>query len=193
MDAPLALIFAVLALLATPGPTNTLLAASGALVGARRSLVLVPAEIAGYLTGIGALLLVVGPALAGLPPLGAALKLAAGAYLARSSFVLWRGGGAGPASARVAVASPQRVLVTTLLNPKALVFAFGIFPTVDPLTAAPLFAGLVALAALGWILVGAWLGRAAGAPGAAAGLARAAALAQGGFAAAVAGSAVAAF
>ena len=61
MTEPLAFILAVLGLLATPGPTNTLLAASGAAVGLRRSLHLIPAEVSGYLCSILALALVLGP------------------------------------------------------------------------------------------------------------------------------------
>jgi len=46
MDDPLLFALAVLTILGTPGPTNTLLATAGATGGLRRSLPLVPAEAA---------------------------------------------------------------------------------------------------------------------------------------------------
>ena len=58
---------AAIALLAVPGPTNTLLAASGAAIGLRPSLRLIPAEISGYLVAIGYLLAVLQPLVASHP------------------------------------------------------------------------------------------------------------------------------
>lgn len=52
MTDPILFAFAVIAILATPGPTNALLATAGAANGLRRSLPLVPAELAGYLIAI---------------------------------------------------------------------------------------------------------------------------------------------
>lgn len=124
---PIAFAPAVLALLLTPGPTNTLLAASGATVGVRRSLRLVPCEIAGYGISIFVLILLVGPLVAGHAAFGAALRMAAAGYLAWSAVVLWRTAGERFADAPRPI-SPRRVFTTTLLNPKALVFAFAIFP-----------------------------------------------------------------
>ncbi|MBS7589325.1 hypothetical protein [Ancylobacter defluvii] len=63
--------------------------------------------------------------------------------------------------------TPSRVFLTTLLNPKAILFALGVVPfgaeRVWPYRAG--FAGLRALVALGWIGFGALAGRAAAATG----------------------------
>jgi threonine/homoserine/homoserine lactone efflux protein len=87
MTEPIAFILAVLGLLATPGPTNTLLAASGAAVGVRRSLHLIPAEVSGYLCSILALALLLGPIAQNWPLFGSALRVCCGMWLA---FLAWR-------------------------------------------------------------------------------------------------------
>jgi threonine/homoserine/homoserine lactone efflux protein len=81
MQDPLVFALAVLAILGTPGPTNTLLATGGAAVGLRRSLALIPAEAAGYTISILTLGLLLGPILAGAPMLALAMRMAVGAYL----------------------------------------------------------------------------------------------------------------
>jgi len=63
---------AALSLLATPGPTNTLLATSGAKVGLRRSLPLLGAELGGYLLAILLLRALIGPLMAANPVFAAA-------------------------------------------------------------------------------------------------------------------------
>ena len=60
MEDPLLFSLAVLTILGTPGPTNTLLATSGGAVGVKASLPLVPAEAAGYLIAIVAIGLALG-------------------------------------------------------------------------------------------------------------------------------------
>lgn len=64
---PFAFLSAVLALLATPGPTNTLMALAGAEGGVGRVARLLPAELAGHLTTILPLVWL-GGALNGLGP-----------------------------------------------------------------------------------------------------------------------------
>ncbi len=158
---PLLFALAVLAVLATPGPTNTLLATSGAMVGLQRSLALVPAEAAGYGIAILTLGLVLGPVMAGQPMLAAALRAAVGAYLLLLAWRLWRRGAG--AVVGVGLVRPGQLFLTTLLNPKAIVFALGIVP----FGKAPVlpymlgFLTLLVLVAVAWIGLGAVLGQAA--------------------------------
>lgn len=165
MQDPLLFALAVLFILGTPGPTNTLLATSGASIGFRRSLVLLPAEAAGYSISILTLGLVLGPLVAGEPALAMALRLLVGAYLLLLAWRLWRSGGVELASRRLV--TPAQVFVTTLLNPKAIVFALGVVPFGAP-RVWPWMAGFLAmLAAVAacWIALGAVLERAAGRTG----------------------------
>ncbi len=149
-------LLAGLALLATPGPTNTLLAASGATRGIRASLPLVPAELAGYLIALAVLTLVLVPLADRLPILTTALRIVAALFLLWSARKLWL---AGRALSRGSPVTPARVFFTTLLNPKALVFAVVLFPGRDPAWAVPLFSALVSGVAVAWILAGHALGR----------------------------------
>ena len=67
------LALALLALLATPGPTNALLALAGARRGVGAALPLVPVEMVAYLAVIAPLLLWGAPVVAALPVLKPAL------------------------------------------------------------------------------------------------------------------------
>jgi threonine/homoserine/homoserine lactone efflux protein len=161
MTEPFAFILAVLGLLATPGPTNTLLAASGAAVGVRRSLGLIPAEVSGYLCSILVLALVLGPVAQNWPLFGSALRVCCGLWLALLAWRHWTAAAAHGVEPRSVPFA--KVFVTTLLNPKGLIFAFAIIPYLtegDPAAALPYLAGLAALiVAVGtaWIGVGAAL------------------------------------
>jgi len=194
MTDPILFSLAVLALLATPGPTNTLLAASGAAFGFRRSLKLYPAEIGGYLISISALISVAGPIIARHPEAAIALKLAASLWLIFSAVSLWRQAGEGFRTDEVSI-SVRRVFVTTLLNPKALIFALSIFPPgplgqIIPWLAG--FSGLVLLVATGWIGMGSIIGRSAGLLATPRLIWRLAAMGLATFATIIAGSAIAA-
>jgi threonine/homoserine/homoserine lactone efflux protein len=159
MTDPVTFALAVLALLATPGPTNTLLATSGATAGLRRSLPLIIAEISGYMISISVLSLVVGPLVRASPVLGMGLRVACGLYLIYVAVKLWREGGDAFTSDKPV--SFPRVFVATLLNPKAIVFAFVIVPFLGegavgkalPYMAA--LAGMIVSVALCWISAGA--------------------------------------
>lgn len=184
MEDPVLFTLAVLAVLGTPGPTNTLLATAGATAGVRRSLPLIPAEAAGYTVSILAVGLALGPVVAGAPGLAGALRAAVGAYLLLLALRLWRRGGAAPASG--AVVTPAQVFLTTLLNPKAIVFALGILPFGAGRGVWPSymlgFLFLLASVAAAWIAAGAMLGGAAVRRGWDAAVPRIGAAAVGGFA-----------
>jgi len=143
-------------LLAIPGPTNTLLATSGASVGLRRSAHLLAAELGGYLSTITILRLFLGPLIAATPTLGGALRMAVAIYLIFLAIMLWRHGNR--QTYEGAPITFYRVFITTLLNPKAIIFAFALLPSqIGFLNLLPWLLGLsvlIATAGTGWIILG---------------------------------------
>lgn len=161
---PIAFTLAVLALLATPGPTNTLLAASGASVGISRSLRLVPAEIGGYLTTITLLTAIAAPLVATHALVAVGLKLAASLWLICCAKRIWTQPEP-ELGEREAVISVRQVFITTLINPKAMIFALVIIPPGSLTEIAPWlagFSGLVIVVAMAWIGFGAIVAHSAG-------------------------------
>jgi threonine/homoserine/homoserine lactone efflux protein len=123
---PIAFTLAALTLLLMPGPTNTLLLTSGTVAGWRRSIGLAVAELLGYSAAILLLVVGIGPLVRAFPPLALGLKIVAALYLISVAVVLWRRGGV--ETGRTAPIEFHRLFVTTLFNPKALIFAFFIVP-----------------------------------------------------------------
>lgn len=155
-------VLAVLGLLLTPGPTNSLMAASGAQRGVVASLPLLAGEVAGYLIAITLWMELVGAAAAANPTVLMVAKLVAAGFLLWSASKLWRHAGASGGPGRGI--SVGRVFSTTLLNPKGLVFAFAIFPHLPLAARLPhlgVFTGLVLATATGWIGIGALAARGA--------------------------------
>lgn len=157
-----AFIAAALGMLLMPGPTNTLLLSSAAAAGVRRSIVLVAAELTGYLTSITVLALGVGPLIRLYPVLGTVMRGGAAAYLLAVAAYLWFS--SSEVTKRSEPLEPHRIFVTTLLNPKALVFAFFVVPHLfdgHAAAAMPYLAGLSAMilfAGTTWIVAGALAG-----------------------------------
>jgi threonine/homoserine/homoserine lactone efflux protein len=158
---PFAFAAASIALLLTPGPTNTLLATSGAANGMRRSLPLLAAEISGYMLAIALWRNLLGPMIEAMPVVEVILRGTVTLYLVYLAVRLWRHGstelnGAGPVTF-------NRVLVTTFLNPKGLIFAFTLLPqgTHPPALLAWILALAVMILMIGgfWIAVGVSLRR----------------------------------
>lgn len=150
-------VLASLAILFTPGPTNTLLAASGAAMGARKALTLPFAEAIGYLLAIS-LFLMAADILQEVPAALPALKAAASLWLLISAVKLW--------SQPVVPDHPAprgaflRVLFTTMLNPKAMLVGTIMVPSLmpeDSWQAVICFAMLSALAGVAWTVFGALL------------------------------------
>lgn len=148
-----------LGLLLTPGPTNTLIALSGAERGWTRALRLIPAELAGYLLATVPLALVGARLLETLPTLRTAITLGAALWVLWLAVAMWRPPLVGPGAPTVTV---LRVFATTLLNPKTLVFGLVLLPAAEAARQVAnfaLFALLIASVAAGWAALGAGLRR----------------------------------
>lgn len=146
----------ILVLLVTPGPTNTLLFLAGTERGWRRSLRLIPAELAGYLTGVFPLMLVGTGLLARFPMLQPAITILAAIWVAILAARLIRPSTATPADA---VVSGRLVFVTTLLNPKALIFGLVLLPGPAAASNLAIFVVEVIVVAAGWAAAGAVLAK----------------------------------
>ncbi len=145
-----------LGLLIIPGPTNTLMAASAAVVGVRLSLHLILAALAGYLIAVTAWIELVGVAATTQPWIGVAAQLTAAAFLFLSAWKLWTN--ADRSNGKSASVSLGQVFLTTLINPKSIVLAFAIFPQngfFDRLPHLGILGGLVVITAFGWQVFGA--------------------------------------
>ncbi|MER8760548.1 hypothetical protein NKH69_34170 [Mesorhizobium sp. M0976] len=116
---------AVLALLLAPGPTNTLMALAAAQKGPRRVLRLLPSELLGYLTTILPLAALGNWLFERWPDVGVTLKVAAAIWVMYLAVKLWgvRLGGGGNAEV-----TALRVYITTVLNPKTLIFGLVLLP-----------------------------------------------------------------
>ena len=160
MTDPLLFLLAILSLLLTPGPTNTLLATSGAAAGLRVAARLVPAELLGYSASVGLLAtLLVALRGSGLQ-LDAGLRVGAALYLLLLAWNLWRHSRVLD-EGRLPI-GPRQVFVTTLLNPKGLVMATLLPASGGLATTAPylaLLAASIAGCGLSWVALGAFLRR----------------------------------
>lgn len=153
-------------LLATPGPTNTLLALAGATQPPRAAAALLAAELSAYLTAVillGAMVLWLGGGMDGLRPW---LQAGAALYLLRVALRMWR---ARPDAAGAGTVHPRQIALTTLLNPKTLIIALVLMPPgwcSEPAVAAAhllAMAALIPAAGAAWFIGGRGLAAAAGA------------------------------
>jgi len=156
---PLPFALAILLLLATPGPTNTLLWLSGASAGMRRSMLLLLGELGGYLMVIIPAAGLAMPLLSAHPEIGLLLKLAAACWILFMAHALWTLKAHGAGGRPITVG---QVFLTTMLNPKALIIALVLMPQVGLVAMLPWLAGFALLtlsAGSLWISAGALLAR----------------------------------
>jgi threonine/homoserine/homoserine lactone efflux protein len=152
---PLAFALSAALLLLMPGPTNTLLAAGGAVAGFRRAALLPLAEAIGYAIAIS-FFVAAAAAMEALPAATAAMKLVAAAWLLFSAWRLWAAR-AQPPGGEIGFV---RVLATTILNPKAMLVGTAMIPASGLTEAAPWIAGYVLMsvtAGLAWVAFGSML------------------------------------
>ncbi|MDO1580584.1 LysE family translocator [Rhizobium oryzicola] len=149
----------ILLLLATPGPTNTLMALAGYQRSWRRAAPLIGAELCGYLLVIIPVATLAASLFEEWPQLALWTKLLAGLWVLYLAVKLWSfKSGAGEARA----VDARSVLVTTCLNPKALIIGLVIMPHQGLAALLPwlsLFSALVLAAANGWIAFGTLLSK----------------------------------
>lgn len=149
------LCLAILVLLVTPGPTNTLLMLGGSERGFLPALRLIPAEMAGYLATVVPLALAGSHLLDALPALRPAVALMAAVWVAWLAVKLWR---VPEATAGAATVTARTVFVTTLLNPKALLFGLVLLPSPSHLALnLSVFVAQIVVVAAGWAGLGAAL------------------------------------
>ncbi len=148
-------------LLATPGPTNALLATAGASGGWRVAPALLLAELASYQAAVLAAGLLLEPLFGEAPAIRTLVQAAAALYLVLLAVRLWRQGRSGEAEGLI---GPRQIAATTLLNPKGLIIALGLMPEAAWGQTDLLLAHLAVLAVLTPLFGGLWLS--AGAMGA---------------------------
>lgn len=139
---PVEFTLALLALLLTPGPTNTLIALAGAERGWRGALHLIPFEVAAYGLVTLPLALASKSLLAEAGTLRVMMTVIAAAWVAYLAVKLWRLP-AGEAMGREQQGA-LKLFATTLCNPKGLIIGLVLLPSQPSLP----FAGATFLAAL---------------------------------------------
>lgn len=156
-------IFAILAFLLTPGPTNTLLTVGATTRGLRASLPLLAGELLGYLVVIVPLATIAASLLEGKPALAAGLRIAAACWVLFLAIRLWRVSSTQTARHETSSVTVGQVFLTTLLNPKAPIIGLVIMPH-GPLTEIALALGLLSLLVLGagtsFLILGSLVGKA---------------------------------
>ncbi|MGB8814760.1 MAG: hypothetical protein WCC57_16395 [Paracoccaceae bacterium] len=146
------------ALLISPGPTNTLLALSGAERGLRATLTLLPLVLLAYLAMVLPLLFLGAKTLTALPALRPVVAIAAAIWVAKLAVTLWH---LPSVQSHRSSVTARSLITTTLLNPKALIIGLVLLPAPAAIPARLLvFAALLLIASGIWAAIGAGVSQA---------------------------------
>ena len=121
-------IFAVIAVLLIPGPTNALLASSAHLHGFSKTFLSIPVVLFGYAYGISLWALVIHLSMPTWPNLIHILHVVSATYVIWLAFHLWKKTSLQQHSLKHQQLDRAKLFKSTLKNPKSLLFAAGIFP-----------------------------------------------------------------
>ena len=121
-------VIAMIAVLLIPGPTNALLASAAHQQGVVKTAYAVPAEWLGYIYGISlwAIFIHLGEPI--WPALIPILHTISAMYVIWLAFNLWKSSHLERHSQQHISIKPRQIFFASLKNPKALLFAAGIFP-----------------------------------------------------------------
>lgn len=147
----------LIALLFAPGPTNALLALSGAETGAARTLRLLPVVLVAYALIVLPLAALGEDLMRQQHMVRAGVTFLAALWVAWMAVALWRQPAA-DAAADPGRGRGLRLFITTLLNPKAFIIGLVLIPAQSSQSMAMmLFFAVLAAAAFAWSLLGAAL------------------------------------
>ncbi len=121
-------VLAMIAVLMTPGPTNALLASSAHQQGIAKTSLFIPAEFLGYLYAINLWALLIHLSAPIWPNLIHILHALSMFYVFWLAFHLWKSAHLQQHSQKNSSIRPRQLFFATFKNPKALLFAAGIFP-----------------------------------------------------------------
>lgn len=121
-------VLAMMAVLITPGPSNALLASSAHQQGMAKTIVLVPAELMGYFYAINIWALIIHLSAPVWPNLIHILHFLSIVYVLWLAFHLWKSAHLQQHNQKHPSIQPRELFLTSLKNPKAILFAAGIFP-----------------------------------------------------------------
>lgn len=121
-------VFAVIAVLLIPGPTNALLASSAHLHGCFKTFFSIPVVLFGYVYGISLWALIIHLSMPTWPNLIHILHAVSAIYVIWLAFHLWKKTSLQQHSLKHQQLSRAELFKSTLKNPKSLLFAAGIFP-----------------------------------------------------------------
>lgn len=121
-------IFAMIAVLLIPGPTNAYLASAAHHKGIFKAIYLVPIELLGYIYGISLWSLLIHLTMPTWPFLIHILHFVSAVYVIWLAFHLWKTSHLKQHSLKNKSIDRSQLFKSTIRNPKSILFAVGIFP-----------------------------------------------------------------